>query len=95
MLNRGEAVSALKRTIYRGRVAPNQARRADEMQAVADALSLLDTIVMACNTRQMLAVLDRWANWRQFVPPELLGSTAPTRLAGINLRRVFRFPVDR
>jgi hypothetical protein len=33
-------VNALKRAIYTGRVGPAQARRADEMQAVADALSL-------------------------------------------------------
>ena len=41
MLNRGEAVNALKRAIYTGRVSPAQAKRVDEMQAVADALSLL------------------------------------------------------
>lgn len=95
VLNRGESVNALKRAIYTGRVAPTQARRADEMQAVADALSLLANIVMAWNTAQMQAVLDRWANRRQIVPPELTGRIAPTRLEGINLRGVFRFPVER
>jgi hypothetical protein len=39
--------------------AVSQARRVDEMQAVADALSLLANIVMAWNTTQMQAVLDR------------------------------------
>jgi hypothetical protein len=48
---------ALKRAIYIGRVAATQARRVDEMQAVADALSLLANIVMAWNTAQMQAVL--------------------------------------
>ena len=43
VLNRGEAVNALKRAIYTGRVSPAQARRVDDMQAVADALSLLAT----------------------------------------------------
>ncbi len=65
------------------------------MQAVADALSLLANIVMAWNTAQMQGVLDRWANRRQIVPPELIGRIAPTRLEGINLRGVFRFPVER
>ena len=51
VLNRGEAVNALKRSIYTGRVGPAQARRSEEMQAVADALSLLANIVMAWNTR--------------------------------------------
>jgi hypothetical protein len=88
-------VNALKRAIYTGRVGPAQARRADEMQAVADALSLLANIVMAWNTAQMQAVLDRWANRRQIVPPELTGRIAPTRLEGINLRGVFRFPLER
>ena len=65
------------------------------MQAVADALSLLANIVMAWNTAQMQAVLNRWANRRQVIPPELIGRTAPTRLEGINLRGVFRFPIER
>ena len=95
VLNRGEAVNALKRAIYTGRVGQAQARRADEMQAVADALSLLANIVMAWNTAQMQGVLNRWANRRQIVPPELIGRIAPTRLEGINLRGVFRFPVER
>lgn len=95
MLNRGEAVNSLKRAIYTGRVAPTQARRADEMQAVADALSLLANIVMAWNTGQMQTVLDRQVNRRQPVPPESFGRIAPTRLEGINLRGVFRFPVER
>jgi len=28
------------------------------------------------------------------VPPELIGRIAPTRTEGINLRGVFRFPVE-
>ena len=95
VLNRGEAVNALKRAIYTGRISPAQAKRVDEMQAVADALSLMDNIVMAWNTSQMQAVLDRWSNRRQVIPPELIGKIAPTRLESINLRGVFRFPVDR
>ena len=95
VLNRGEAVNALKRAIYTGRVSPAQAKRPDEMQAVADALSLLANIVMAWNTAQMQAVLNRWANRRQVIAPELIGRIAPTRLEGINLRGVFRFPIER
>ncbi|CAM5794646.1 Tn3-like element IS1071 family transposase [Ottowia pentelensis] len=95
VLNRGEAVNALKRAIYTGRISPAQAKRVDEMQAVADALSLMANIVMAWNTSQMQAVLDRWSNRRQVIPPELIGKIAPTRLESINLRGVFRLPVDR
>jgi hypothetical protein len=72
-----------------------QARRNDEMQAVADALSLLANIIMAWNTSQMQAALDHWPRRRHAVPPELIGRIAPTRLEGINLRGVFHFPVER
>ena len=44
LLNRGEATNVLKRALYTGRVAAYQARQEDEMQAVADALSLLANI---------------------------------------------------
>lgn len=50
-------------------MAPKQAKPSEEMQAVADALSLLANIVMAWNTIQMQAVLGRWANRRRIVPP--------------------------
>jgi TnpA family transposase len=63
VLNRGEAVNALKRAIYTGRISPAQAKRVDEMQAVADALSLMANIVMAWNTSQMQKCIDNWHQW--------------------------------
>ncbi|MEO7128284.1 MAG: Tn3 family transposase [Rhodoferax sp.] len=95
VLNRGEAVNALKRAIYTGRISPAQAKRADEMQAVADGLSLLANTVMTWNTMQMQAVVNRWANRRQVIEADIMAKIAPTRLSGINLRGVFRFPVER
>ena len=73
-----------------------RARRDDEMQAVADALSLLANIVMAWNTAQMQAVIDRLNDRRRVqIPAKLIGRIAPTRIEGINLRGVFRFPIER
>ncbi len=95
VLNRGESVNALKRSIYVGRVAGYQAKQPEEMQAVAEALSLLANIVMAWNTMKMQTVLDRWNTRRSTaVPPELIGRIAPTRTEGLNLRGVFSFPID-
>ncbi len=95
VLNRGESVNALKRSIYVGRVAGYQAKQPEEMQAVADALSLLANIVMAWNTMKMQTILDRWNTRRSTaVPPELIGRIAPTRTEGLNLRGVFSFPID-
>ncbi len=95
VLNRGEAVNSLKRAIYTGRISPAQAKRPEEMQAVADGLSLLANTVMAWNTMQMQAVLNRWTNRRQVIEADIMAKIAPTRLSGINLRGVFRFPVER
>ena len=95
VLNRGETVNSLKRALYTGRVAGHQAKREDEMQAVADALSLLANIVMAWNTTKMQAAMDHWNHRRQRVPPELIARIAPTRTEGINLRGVFSFPIHR
>jgi hypothetical protein len=72
-----------------------QAKSEDEMQAVADALSLLANIVMAWNTTKMQAIFDRWAQRRSgAIPPELIARIAPTRTEGINMRGVFRFPIE-
>jgi hypothetical protein len=82
--------------MYSGRIAGHQAKQSEEMQAIADALSLLANIVMAWNTAQMQQLLDHWAQRRGgVVPPELIGRIAPTRTKGINLRGVFRFPLER
>jgi len=51
---------------------------------------------MAWNTAQMQQVFDHWAQHRGgSLPPELIGRVAPTRTEDINLRGVFRFPVER
>ena len=95
VLNRGVAVNALKRVIYTGRISPAQAKRPDEIQAMADGLSLRANTVMAWNTMQMQAFVNRWANRCQVIEADIMAKKAPTRLRGINLRGVFRFPVER
>lgn len=50
---------------------------------------------MAWNTAQMQTILDRWVSRRWVVPPKLIGKIAATRLEGITLRGVFRFPIER
>ncbi len=85
----GRAVCRVPAPIYTGRMAAHQAKRDDEMQAVAvaDALSPLANIVMAWNTAQMQAVIDHWNNRRrEQIPPKLVARIAPTRIERINLR---------
>ena len=44
---------------------------------------------------RMQAVVNRWANRHQVIEVEIMAKIAPTCLSGINLRGVFRFPVER
>jgi TnpA family transposase len=96
VLNHGESVNALKRAIYIGRVASYQARQEEEMQSVADALSLLANIVMAWNTVQMQKIFDGWnRDLQRPISKALLSRIAPTHIEGINLRGTFQFPIER
>ena len=77
VLKRGESVSALKCAINAGRVASYPAMQHEEMQAVADALSLLADLVMACNTMKRQGGVHRWNMRRSTaVPAERLGRIA-------------------
>jgi hypothetical protein len=88
VLSRGESTNSLKRGIYTGRVSNYQAKHDDEMQAVADALSLIANIVMAWNTAQMQKVVDHWNRRpRGKVPVELIEHLAPTRTEAPKDRR--------
>jgi hypothetical protein len=50
---------------------------------------------MAWNTTKMQSIFDRWAQRRSgAIPPELIARIAPTRTEGINMRGVFRFPIE-
>ena len=56
---------------------------------------MLANIVMAWNTAKMQAIFDRWARRRNdAIPPELIARCAPTRTEGINMRGIFRFPIE-
>ena len=53
LLNRGESVHQLQRTIHGGQVAPERSRRRQEMLAISGAHALLTNIVLAWNTSRM------------------------------------------
>jgi hypothetical protein len=63
---------------------------------------LADYFVNAVFRRELLRVLNRGeavnalkrARRSSAMPPELIGRIAPTRTEGINLRGLFRFPIE-
>lgn len=73
----------MKRAIYTGRISPAQAKRSEEMQAVADGLSLLANTLIAWNTMQRQVIISRWANRRQVVEADLMSSLAQSTNAAV------------
>jgi hypothetical protein len=53
---------------------------------------LANSVVMAWNTAWTQAIIDGWS---EPVPAEMMGCIAPTRIEGIHLRGIFRFPIER
>jgi len=96
ILNRGESLHALERSIYTGRLAPARGRRADELVATSGALTLLTNLAMAWTTSRLQVAVDEWQNVnRQPLSPEILAHIAPVHYGNINFRGTFRFPFER
>ena len=96
VLNRGESVHVLQRTVHTGKVPPHQAKRPEEFRGTSAALTLLCNVVMAWTTQRMQRALDNLDPISsQKVTAEALRHIAPVRLENINFRGEFRFPIER
>jgi TnpA family transposase len=95
VLNRGESVHQLQRTVYTGKIAPERGRRRDELVAISGAHTLLTNVVVAWNTHRMQAVVDRWRKAGQTVEDTWLARMGPAHSSHINFRGLFRFGIDR
>ncbi|MDG0854458.1 Tn3 family transposase [Roseateles puraquae] len=94
-LNRGESMHTLQRAIHDGQVPSDLAKREETLAGVSSALSLMSNIVMAWNTEQMQAALDRIREAGGQPATEHLRRIAPTAVEGINFRGTFDFPVEK
>jgi TnpA family transposase len=92
VLNRGEAVYAVQRSIRVDRIPVELARREDSLSAVPSALALLANVLMAWNTKHMQHALESLQACGIKPLPEQLRRIASTYLEGINLRGSFIFP---
>ena len=71
-------------------------RRSCRRLLAATCLVGADCLILACGQSRKPPAVDHWAQRRGgAIPPELMGRIAPTRTEGINLRGLFRFPVER
>ena len=96
VLNYGESVHALQRTIHSGSIVISRGRRPDELVAISGSLALLSNLVMAWTAHRMQTVLDGWRAAGIALPSDaLLRHIAPMHFGSINFGGLFHFPVRR
>jgi TnpA family transposase len=83
-LNHNERTHRLQRQIRRDGAGSRRGRRAEELIAQSGALALVTNLVMAWNTHQMQATLDRWLAEGRQIDPQILHHITPMGFEGIN-----------
>lgn len=94
-LNHNERTHSLQRQIRRDGSGYRRGRRAEELIAQSGALALVTNLVMAWNTHQMQATLDRWRGEGRSIDRQILHHITPMGFEGINFGGILVFPVDR
>ncbi len=95
LLNRGETVHTLQRSIHVGPVKHDRGRRKDEIVAVSAALTFLSNLVMAWNAYKMGEAVKKLEAKGVTVADALLRHISPARYGGVNFRGVYQFSLDR
>lgn len=93
LLNRGESVHQLQRTIHDGKVAPLRGRRRDELVTISGAHALLTNMVLAWNTHHMQQVIDHWRRTGREIDEIWLARMGPAHSGHINFRGLFQFGI--
>lgn len=96
VLNRGESVHVLQRTLHTGKIPQHQARQTPQLKGTSSSLTLLSNIVMAWTTAHMQQAVDSLvAPASALVTSDNLRHVAPIHSENINCRGQFLFPFDR
>jgi TnpA family transposase len=94
-LNHNERTHTLQRQIRRDGAGSRRGRRAEELIAQSGALALVTNVVMAWNTHQMQATLDRWRAQGRPIDPKILHHITPMGFESINFGGILVFPLER
>jgi TnpA family transposase len=94
-LNHNERTHTLQRQIRRDGAGSRRGRRTEEIIAQSGALALVTNLVMAWNTHQMQATLDRWQAQGRQIDSQILHHITPMGFEGINFGGILVFPVER
>ena len=94
VLNHGESVHQLQRTIHPFAIGPKRARSRDEQRAISGSLALLSNLVMAWNTHKLQAIADLPAYRKASIALADIAAVGPVATSHINFRGVLHFPLD-
>ena len=94
VLNHGESVHQLQRSIRPYAIGPKRGRSHDEQRAISGSLSLLSNLVMAWNTQKIQKLMDLPDHRRADIRLEDLAAVGPVATRHINFRGVLHFPLE-
>ncbi|MGB7181365.1 MAG: Tn3 family transposase, partial [Burkholderiaceae bacterium] len=94
VLNHGESVHQLQRTIRPDATGPKRGRSRDEQRAISGSLSLLSNLVMSWNTQKIQIMVDSPDSHQIGLDVADIASVGPVATSHINFRGVLHFPIE-
>ncbi len=94
VLNHGESVHQLQRTIHPFAIGSKRGRSRGEQRAISGSLALLSNLVMAWNTQQLQAMANLPADRRPDISVSDIAAAGPVATSHINFRGVLKFPLE-
>ena len=94
VLNHGESVHQLQRSIRPYAIGPKRGRSRDEQRAISGSLSLLSNLVMSWNTHKIQQMMDLPDHRRPDLRLEDIATVGPGTTRHINFRGVLHFPLE-
>jgi len=94
VLNHGESVHQLQRSIRPYAIGPKRERSHDEQRAISGSLSLLSNLVMGWNTHKIQELIDLPSHRRPDIRLDDIAAAGPVATRHINFRGVLHFPLE-
>ena len=93
VLNHGESVHQLQRSIRPYAIGSKRGRSHDEQRAISGSLSLLSNLVMAWNTHKIQEIVDHPSHHSDILLDDI-AAVGPVATRHINFRGVLHFPLE-
>jgi TnpA family transposase len=94
VLNHGESVHQLQRSIRPYAIGPRRGRSHDEQRAISGSLSLLSNLVMAWNTQKIQELMDLPEHRRPDIRLDDIAMVGPVATRHINFKGILHFPME-